>query len=104
MRRILLTITWLITDALIFVAAYALAYFIKVGWIFSSDLPFDTFLTATLMTVSGWLVVMVTMRNLALSRIQKSPRNFAYIAYACIIGMAGTLLNARECDVGKVPG
>lgn len=93
MRRLVLTIAWLLTDALIFVGAYCFAYFLKVGWIFSSDLPFSTFLTATLMTVAGWLVVMVTMRNLALSRIQKSPRNFAYIAYACIIGMAGFALS-----------
>ncbi|HLC75671.1 MAG TPA: hypothetical protein VJB82_00930 [Candidatus Peribacterales bacterium] len=93
MRRIFLTIIWLITDALIFVGAYSVAYFLKVGWIFSSDLPFETFFTATLMTVGGWLIVMITMRNLALSRIQMSPRNFAYIAYACIIGMAGFALS-----------
>jgi len=92
-RRSILTIAWLLTDALIFIAAYSLAYFMKVGWIFSSDLSFSMYLSATLMTVVGWLVVMVTMRNLALTRIQKSLRNFAYIAYACIIGMAGFALS-----------
>jgi FlaA1/EpsC-like NDP-sugar epimerase len=92
MRRSLLTLTWLITDALIFTGAYSLAYFIKVGWIFSSDLPYQTFLSAVGITVPGWLFVMLTMRNFALSREQKSIRNFIYIAYACGIGMAGFTL------------
>lgn len=93
MRRSLLTLLWLATDAVVFTGAYTLAYFIKVGWIFSSDLPFQTYVTATVMTVTGWLVVMVTMRNYGLSRVQKSPRNFAYIAYASVIGMAGFALS-----------
>lgn len=92
MRRTILIIIWLISDALVFMSAYALAYFVKVGWIFSSDLPFLTYLSATAMTVIGWLVVMVTMRNYALTRIQKNTKNFAYIAYACVIGMAGFAL------------
>ena len=92
MRRSLLTLTWLLTDAAVFIAAYSLAYFIKVGWIFSSDLPFPTFLSVVTITVPGWLFVMITMRNFALSRIQKSIRNFIYIAYACAIGMAGFTL------------
>ena len=93
MRRPLLTLLWLLTDAAVFTAAYSLAYFVKVGWIFSSDLPFQTYLTATVMTVTGWLIVMITMRNYGLSRMQKSPRNFAYIAYASVIGMAGFALS-----------
>jgi len=92
MRRIVLTLLWLITDACVFVGMYALAYFIKVGWILSSDLPFQTYLSAVLMTVPGWLFVMITMRNFGLTRKQKSLRNIAYIAYACMIGMAGFAL------------
>lgn len=89
MRRTILTLLWLISDILVYSGAYMLAYFIKVGWIFSSDLPIETYISAVLITAPGWLFVMVTMRNLALTRIQRSPRNFAYIAYACLIGMAG---------------
>lgn len=91
-RRILLTALWLLSDALIYCAAYALAYFIKVGWIFSSDLPFRGYMTAVLLTVPGWLFVMTTMRNFALSRTQSSPKTGAYIAYASVIGMAGFTL------------
>lgn len=92
MRRLILTLLWLLSDAAIFIGAYCLAYFLKVGWIFSTDLPFDTFLSAVLLTVLGWLFVMITMRNYALSRVQRSMRNFLYIAYACVIGMAGFTL------------
>lgn len=92
MRRMFLTSSWLFTDALVFAAAYAFAYFMKVGWILSTDLPFATFLSATLLTIPGWLFVMITMRNYGLSRIQRSTRNFLYIAYACMIGMAGFTL------------
>ena len=91
-RRITLTFLWLLTDALLYVAAYALAYFLKVGWIFSSDLPFGSFIGVVALTIPGWLFVMITLRNFALSRVQQSLRNAAYIAYACIIGMAGFTL------------
>lgn len=91
-RRFILTISWLATDTLVFAAAYALAYFVKVGWILSSDLLFGTFLSAIALTAPAWLFVMITMRNFALSRVQRSIRNFLYIAYACMIGMAGFTL------------
>jgi FlaA1/EpsC-like NDP-sugar epimerase len=93
LRRHILTLLWLISDTFIFTGSYILAYFVKVGWIFSSDLPFQTYLSATVMTAIGWIIVMITMRNYGLSRMQKSPRNFAYITYACIIGMAGFALS-----------
>jgi len=92
MRRSFLTLTWLLSDALIFAGAYSLAYFIKVGWIFSSDLPYQTYIAAVGITIPGWLFVMLTMRNFALSREQRSIRNFMYIAYASAIGMAGFTL------------
>ena len=92
MRRPLLIIIWLITDAIVFTKAYALAYFLKVGWIFSSDLPFRLFLSAVLLTAPFFLLVMITMRNYGLSRVQRSLRNFLYVAYASMIGMAGFTL------------
>lgn len=92
MRRTLLLLLWLLSDGVLFVGAYTLAYFLKVGWIFSTDLPFPTYLSAILLTAPVWVLVMVTMRNYGLSRIQVSPRNFVYIAYACLIGMAAFTL------------
>lgn len=92
MRRLILTLLWLASDAAIFIGAYTLAYFIKVGWIFSSDLPFRTYLSAVALTSPFFLLVMITMRNFGLSRMQRSPRNFLYVTYACLIGMAGFTL------------
>ncbi len=92
MRRPLLIALFLLGDAVAYVGAYCLAYFLKVGWIFSSDLRFPVFLTVVLITVPFFLVAMVTMRNYALSRIQDSPRNVLYIAYACLLGMAAFTL------------
>ncbi len=92
MRRAVLTILWLATDALVYTGAYALAYFLRVGWILSSDLPLRTYLFAVLLTVPGWLFVMTTMRNFGLTRRQLSLQNFFYIAYASLIGMAGFAL------------
>lgn len=92
MRRLFLTVIWLATDALVFAVAYVFAYFLKVGWILSTDFPFRIFLSAVLLTIPGWLFVMITMRNFALSRMQRSFRNFLYISYACMIGMAGFTL------------
>jgi FlaA1/EpsC-like NDP-sugar epimerase len=91
-RRIAFTMMWLLSDAVVFAGAYALAYFARVGWIFSTDLSFRTYMMAVVLTVPGWLVVMVTMRNFALSRDQSSLKTGAYIAYAAIIGMAGFAL------------
>ncbi|TSC79240.1 MAG: hypothetical protein G01um101425_740 [Candidatus Peregrinibacteria bacterium Gr01-1014_25] len=92
MRRVLLTLLWLVTDSIVYLAAYGLAYGVKVGWILSTDLPVDTYLSAVAITVPGWLFVMVTMRNFSLSRGQATAKNLAYIAYACVIGMAGVAL------------
>lgn len=91
-RRIFFTILWLLSDAVVYAGCYVLAYFLKVGWILSTDLKFSTYLSAVLLTVPGWLFVMVTMRNFALSRSQASLKTGAYIAYAAIIGMAGFAL------------
>jgi FlaA1/EpsC-like NDP-sugar epimerase len=91
-RRVLLTLFWLLTDALIYIGAYLLAYFVRVGWILSTDLPLRMFLGAVLLTTPAWLFVMVTMRNFSLTRSQRSLRSAGYIAYACVIGMAAFAL------------
>lgn len=85
--RILLTF-WLLTDLLLFVGLYALAYFLRVGWIFSSDFPFDRFLITTGSTAPLWLIVLATTRTFGLTRNQKNLRNGAYIGYASLVGMA----------------
>ena len=92
MRYRLLLTFWLLSDILIFVGTYALAYFLRVGWIFSTDFPFDRFLFAVLLSAPFWLLVLATTRAFALTRDQRSTRNGAYIAYACLVGTALVVL------------
>lgn len=87
-------IEWLVWDALFFVGAYCLAYFLRVGFIFSSDYQFGTVLLITVLTLPFFLLSMLTTRVYALSRRQYSLRNGLYIAYACFMSAAlFTLIN-----------
>jgi FlaA1/EpsC-like NDP-sugar epimerase len=88
MRRSLLLIVWLLTDYLLFLGAYALAYFMRVGWIFSSDLPFRHYMTAVALSGVAWLPVLITTRTFGLTRNQMTARNAAYIVYAAVMGVA----------------
>jgi len=89
--RLLLTF-WLLTDILLFVGTYALAYFLRVGWIFSTDFPFDRLIFAVIIAAPFWLLVLTTTRAFALTRNQREIRNVAYIAYACLVGTALVVL------------
>lgn len=88
MRRGLLLVVWLLTDLLVFVGVYALAYFLRVGFIFSTDFPFDRFLIAVLLVAPFWLAMLIGTRCFALLRAQRSPRTLAYIVFAGVGGAA----------------
>ncbi len=88
MRYKFLLAGWLLTDLLVFAASYALAYFFRVGWIFSSDFPFAPYMTVTALTAPAWLVVLMTTRTFALTRSQATLRNLAYITYTAAVGTA----------------
>lgn len=88
MRRALLLAVWLFTDLLVFAACYAGAYFLRVGFIFSSDFPFDRFLAAVAIVAPAWLAMLIGTRTFALLRAQRSPRTFAYILFAGVGGAA----------------
>ncbi len=88
MRRSLLLLLWLISDIALFLFAYAVAYFMRVGWILSSDLPFGNFMLVVLAVSPLWIVALATTRTFALTRNQKTLRNAAYIVYGCAVGAA----------------
>ena len=88
MRRGILLAVWLFTDLAVFVGCYALAYFLRVGFIFSTDFPFDRFITATLLVAPAWLAMLVGTRTFALLRSQRSAKTFAYVVFAGIGGAA----------------
>lgn len=88
MRRALLLAVWLFTDLLVFAGCYVAAYFLRVGFIFSTDFPFDTFLTSVLLVAPFWLAMLIGTRTFALLRSQRSPRTLAYVAFAGVGGAA----------------
>lgn len=87
-RPRLLLLLWLLTDLLLFVGLYALAYFLRVDFIFSSNFPFGPFFWSVVVVAPLWLLVLSTTRTFALTRNQRTLRNTAYIAYAALVGVA----------------
>lgn len=79
---------WLLSDLLLFLGSYGAAYFLRVGFLFSTDFPFDRFFFSALAASPIWLLVLATTRTFHLSRTQASLRNLAYIAYAALVGIA----------------
>jgi FlaA1/EpsC-like NDP-sugar epimerase len=88
MRYRTLILLWLVSDIALFVAAFCLAYFLRVGWIFSSDFPFEHFLTSVLIVAPIWLLVLATTRTFSLTRSQSTMRNAAYITYSALVGVS----------------
>jgi FlaA1/EpsC-like NDP-sugar epimerase len=87
-RRAVLIVAWILSDALLFVGSCAVAYFLQVGWILSSDLQLGRFLTTACLSAIPWLMVLGTTRAFAINRQQATVRSGAYIAYACLVGIA----------------
>ncbi len=59
MRRLVLLTLWLLTDTILFVGSYGLAYFIRVGFIISTDFPLHLYLQTALLIAPLWILVMV---------------------------------------------
>ncbi len=88
MRRGLLLLLWLSGDVLLFIGAYAIAYFLRVGFLISTDFPIAPYLQTVIIVTPLWLGVLLSLRTFALTRIQTSIRNILYIFYAAVMGMA----------------
>lgn len=88
MRRSLLLLIWLLTDLAIFIGAYVLAYFLRVGWILSTDFPFDLFVRTTMLSAPVVVLVLGFLGVYRLMRNQNAPRNILHVIFAAIIGCA----------------
>ncbi|UPA22403.1 hypothetical protein K8942_05135 [Candidatus Peribacteria bacterium] len=88
MRRAALLILWLVTDVLIFVGAYVLAYFLRVGWIVSTDFPLNLFLQTVFMIAPLTIAVLAQLGVFRLMRTQGDKRNIAHIIFACVMGLS----------------
>jgi len=86
MRRPILLILWLLSDLAIFTGAYVLSYFLRVGWIVSTDFPLNLFLQTTLIVSPLTIAVMAQLGVFRLMRVQGNPRNLMHIVFACVMG------------------
>jgi FlaA1/EpsC-like NDP-sugar epimerase len=88
MRPRLLLALWFIADLLLFLGSFALAYFLRVGWIFSTDFPFGQYIAVAALVAPFWLLVLITTRAFSLLRPQKLLTIFGSLVYANIVGSA----------------
>lgn len=88
MRRTLLLTAWLLTDIVLFVGAYVCAYFLRVGFILSTDFPLNLFVEAVLVVAPVWVGVMVGLGIFRLTRVQSDKRNILHILFACVMGLS----------------
>lgn len=88
MRRPLLLALWLLSDSVLLLGAYAIAYFVRVGFIVSSDFPLNLYLQTVLIIVPLWLLVLLELGVFRLIRVQSSSRNLLYILFSCVMASA----------------
>lgn len=88
MKPMILRSAWLLTDLLLFVASYALAYFVRVGFVMSSEFPLDKFLISAAIAAPIWLLTLATTRAFAITQRQTTVRAFAYIVWSGLTGVA----------------
>ncbi len=91
-RYRLLIIVWLLTDLAVFTLAYTLAYFLRVGFVLSTDFPINPYLTTTLIAAVVWMGVLLSTRTFTLTRSQRALKTFTYLAYAALVGCAAFAL------------
>jgi FlaA1/EpsC-like NDP-sugar epimerase len=91
-RYRLLILLWLLTDLAVFTLAYTLAYFLRVGFVLSTDFPFNPYLTTTIIAAFIWLGVLLSTRTFTLTRSQRAFKTFTYLAYAALVGSAAFAL------------
>lgn len=88
MRRLILLTLWILTDLILFVGAYALAYFLRVGLIISTDFPLNLYLQTTLIVAPLWLIVMAQLGVFRLLRVQSDLKNLSHIFFSCVLASA----------------
>lgn len=88
MRRQLLLISWLATDLILFLGAYAAAYFLRIGFINSTVFPLDKYLRTAVLVAPVWLIVLAFLNVYSLTRVQASAKNVAYLLFSSILALA----------------
>ncbi len=87
-RHRLLIVLWLCSDALLFIVSFILAYFVRVGWIFSTNFPFAAFLAVVIGTTPLWLLILMFQRTFRLTDTQADTKHFLSLLWSNIVGVA----------------
>jgi FlaA1/EpsC-like NDP-sugar epimerase len=87
-----LKVLQVVVDALLILAAFALAYFLRIGFMFSSDFPFDHYMTVALMTLPVALASLFFIRAYKLTQQVKSVRHMQRIAFVAIVNVAAFMV------------
>lgn len=78
----------IIIDALLILIAFALAYFLKVGWFFSTDFSFPNYITIAVLTTPITIGLMFFARTYRLTQQVLSLRHIQRIAFVAIENVA----------------
>ncbi len=88
MRRPLLLLLWCATDVLLFLGAYVAAYFLRVGFILSTDFRIDTYMQVVLFVSPIWIAVLLFLGVFRLTRVQSSLKNVTHMFFSCVLAMS----------------
>ncbi len=88
MRRSFLLTTWLATDILLFLGAYVLAYFLRVGFILSTDFPLERYVQIVMLVIPVWLGILLFTGTFRPLKTQASAFNIFSILASCIIALS----------------
>ncbi|OGJ57199.1 hypothetical protein A3H22_03410 [Candidatus Peribacteria bacterium RIFCSPLOWO2_12_FULL_55_15] len=87
-RHQTLVALWILSDAAIFIGTYALAYFIRVGWILSTDFPLSKLLAVIVGVTPFWLMILLALGVFHPLRNQKTLVTLSHIITATLLGVA----------------
>ncbi len=87
-QLIKLKILQIVVDGILILGAFALAYFLRIGFIFSTDFPFDQYMIIALITMPITLIFMFFARTYKLTQQIKSVRHMQRIAFVAIENVA----------------
>ncbi len=88
MRRTFLLVCWLLADVLLFLGAYAAAYFLRVGFILSTDFPLNLYMQGALIVAPLWVLILAQLGVFRLLRVQSDAKNILYILFSCVMASA----------------
>ncbi len=90
--NIFITIFKVVCDYIAILSAFAVSYFIRLNFRFSSEFPFDEYFIPALCITPFWLVVMYYARGYKIGVRVKSFRHFERIVFVSLVGIAVYLL------------